>query len=49
MTHQAPVVFRYSLLFMLGTENGEELVATVGNIDVGQISMINGRRTKIIA
>jgi len=44
MVHQAPVVFRYSLLFMLGVENGEELVATVGNIDVGPISMISQQR-----
>jgi len=40
MMHQAPVLFRYSLLLMLGTENGEELVATAGNIDVSPISTI---------
>lgn len=40
LMHQAPVVFRYSLLFMLGTENGEELVAMAGSIDVGPISLI---------
>ena len=34
------MVFRYSLLFMLGTESGEELVATAGSIDVRPISMI---------
>lgn len=34
LVHQAPVVFRFSLLFMLGTENGEELVAAAGNVDV---------------
>lgn len=44
MVHQAPVVFRYSLLLMLGAENGEELVATVGNIDVGHVSMISQQR-----
>lgn len=34
LTYQAPVVFRFSLLFMLGTENGEEFVVAAGNIDV---------------
>lgn len=37
MTYQAPVVFRYSLLFMLGMENGEEIVVAAGNIDVSSI------------
>ena len=44
MTHQAPVIFRYSLLFMLGTGNGEEFVATAGNIDVGLVSVITQQR-----
>ena len=47
MVHQAPVVFRYSLLFMLSTENGEELVVTAGNVDVGPVSMISQQRLSI--
>ncbi|KAF9651467.1 hypothetical protein BDM02DRAFT_810756 [Thelephora ganbajun] len=43
LTHQAPVVFRYTLLFILGAENGEELVATAGSIDNGLTSGINGQ------
>ena len=27
-------MFRFSLLFMLGAENGEEFVAAAGNLDV---------------
>lgn len=38
MTYQAPVTFRFSLLFMLGTEDGEEFVVAAGNIDVSRSS-----------
>lgn len=39
LAYQSPVVFRYTLLFMLGTENGDELVAAAGNIDVSPLLM----------
>ena len=39
LTYQAPVVFRFSLLFMLGTEMGEEFVAAAGSTDVSPSSM----------